>query len=313
MMTSLVAQTVLRRIFPAAAVEEIIIRAGGENSAVYEVHTREPAQHLIIKVYPDHPRWKMDKEIYVYGLLEQAGSLPIPRVLLADDSRRLLARSYLVMTLLPGQVLSVLSPQLDDDQIYEIYRQMGALLAAIHQISQPAFGYLTTRVLDPLAASAAYMASRFDTKLREFTGLGGDPALCRRVERYLACHGQLLAACPAPVLCHNDYHEGNILAAPGGDGWQVSGIIDVENALAADPILDLAKTDYYAIRGNPAKRAALLDGYGTPSATWPGALPLYRLYHALELWDWYAATRQFRHLPGLADDIRHLATSDGPR
>ena len=61
------------------------------------------------------------------------------------------------------------------------------------------------------------------------------------------------------MLCHNDFHEGNILIEQDeGRGWQVAGFIDVENAIAADPMIDLAKTDCYSIRGNRAK----LDGAG---------------------------------------------------
>jgi hygromycin-B 7''-O-kinase len=51
------------------------------------------------------------------------------------------------------------------------------------------------------------------------------------------------------VLCHNDFHEGNILAdRDQRRGWQVTGFIDVENDIAADPLMNLAKTDCYSIR-----------------------------------------------------------------
>ena len=39
------------------------------------------------------------------------------------------------------------------------------------------------------------------------------------------------------------------------------GVIDVENAVAADPLHDLAKTNCYSIRGDPATLAGLLEGY----------------------------------------------------
>jgi hypothetical protein len=38
-------------------------------------------------------------------------------------------------------------------------------------------------------------------------------------------------------------------------------------------------------------------------------LALYRLYHALELWVWFASSGNTRPLPAVADDIRSLATS----
>lgn len=72
------------------------------------------------------------------------------------------------------------------------------------------------------------------------------------------------------------------------DGAQhVSGILDVENAVAGDPILDLAKTMCYSVRDDPDKRHGLLAGYGSLPAGWEEALDVYVLYHALELWDWF--------------------------
>lgn len=78
----------------------------------------------------------------------------------------------------------------------------------------------------------------------------------------------MLAECLGPVLCHNDLHEGNVLVVQNGDGWNVQGFVDVENAIAADPLLDLAKTDYYSIHGHEAKLAGLADGYGSPQTRW---------------------------------------------
>jgi hypothetical protein len=38
-------------------------------------------------------------------------------------------------------------------------------------------------------------------------------------------------------------------------------------------------------------------------------LALYRLYHALELWLWFASIGNTRPLPAIAHDIRALASS----
>jgi hypothetical protein len=77
----------------------------------------------------------------------------------------------------------------------------------------------------------------------------------------------------------------------------------MENAVAADPVLDLAKTEYYSIRGNQTKLEGLRDGYGALPAGYPAAVGVYRVYHALELWDWFASIGKREHLAGLADDL----------
>lgn len=57
-------------------------------------------------------------------------------------------------------------------------------------------------------------------------------AVARRVER----DGSLFDNCGSAVLCHDDLHEGNVLVAQRPGGWQVTGVIDVENAIVADPL-----------------------------------------------------------------------------
>ena len=83
----------------------------------------------------------------------------------------------------------------------------------------------------------------------------------------------------------------------------------MENAVAADPLLDLAKTDCYSIRGDAAIFAALLAGYGPVGPRADERLALYRIHHTLELWDWFHEVGRHEHLAGLS---HRLATLSGP-
>lgn len=124
-----------------------------------------------------------------------------------------------------------------------------------------AFGYLTDRILDPLLTNTDYMTRQFTRKLREFIGLGGDPALSRAIQARVERSVDLFAACAVAVLCHNDFHEGNVPVDHGAEGWRVNGVVDAENAVAADPML--AKTEYYSVQRDDTKLDALLAGYGS--------------------------------------------------
>ncbi|MER6134245.1 phosphotransferase [Streptomyces sp. NPDC001815] len=104
---------------------------------------------VVIKIYDDQWRWKQEKEIYVYQLLEQHAVGPVPAVLHRGDTDNALERCYTVMTMLRGRPLSAVSHGLDRASLREIYRQIGGCMAAVHQIPQDSYGYLTTQVLDP--------------------------------------------------------------------------------------------------------------------------------------------------------------------
>jgi len=296
-------------VFSAADVIDVAPRTGGQLSAVYEIRCADPAHTAIFKVYAPEWAWKQAKEIHVYQLLASLRSLPVPSVLHHTRSGGPVGRAVTILSLLEGRPLSEAAKNLDSAQIPSLYREMGATLAKVHQLGQQAYGYLTDRILDPSPDNGSYMRRQFAKKLKEFKDLGGDghlhDAVARRIERDAA----LFDNCQSAVLCHNDLHEGNVLVAQRAGNWEVTGVIDVENAIAADPLIDLAKTDYYSLgRGDP-ERSALLKGYGPLPADAAERLELYRLYHAIELWDWFRSIGTAGPLSSIAEDIAHLAAS----
>lgn len=259
------------------------------------------ADPLIVKQYAERWRWKQAKEIYVYRLLAEHGVGPAPAVVHVD-----LERATTVLTMLPGKPMS--ETDLLPDAVRAAYFRMGQLLAAMHRITLPRYGYVTTEIIDPMPDNSSYMRRQFSKKLAEFAALGGSAEVHDAVRDRVAARAGLFASCTDAVLCHNDLHEGNVLV----DAGVVTGFVDVENVIAADPLVDVAKTLQYDLDRSAEKRSGLLDGYGPLSTDGAARLELYRLFHALELWDWFASIGETRHLPAIADDIRDLATAGSP-
>jgi aminoglycoside phosphotransferase (APT) family kinase protein len=285
------AQAIVERIDRSFKVANLTELRGGEISGVYEARLAG-APSLIIKIYPDMFHWKLAKEVSIYRRLADFPELPVPRVIWHDDSKTLLPLNLLVMTKIEGQLLRPLEPSLADDALFDLYAQMGRTLRQFHEVRMEAFGYLVAEgVKDPHASNEAYMLFQFDKKLREFRRFGGDAKLAERMERHVAAHAGALTGCAWPVFCHDDFHTANILVAKRSDGtWQLSGVVDVENAVAGDPLIDVAKTLLYCVGDSRVKREGLLTGYGPLAGrAWEETIDLYRLYHALEWWDWVAA------------------------
>lgn len=294
----------------SASVERVLRRTGGRLSGVYEAQLGG-GDAVIVKVYEPQWAWKQAKEIHVHGLLAAQRELTcrIPQVLGSAGAGNPTGHSYTVLTKVDGTPLSEIDVELTSADRQAIYRQIGKLLRAVHRVPQAGFGYLVTEILDPAFSNKAYVQRQFDRKLCEFVERGGPGALARAVEHALTTYHDVLAVPVEPVLCHNDMHEGNILVARNGNAWSVQGFVDVENAVAADPMSDLAKTDYYSVQGDAAKRDGLLDGYGPVPDDLPARLRLYRLYHALELWDWFAKIGQPQHLPGILADLEEFTAA----
>ena len=307
------ARRILARLEPP--IEPVAIQRvehGGASGAIYFVTTTSDGD-LVVKVYPREPWWRMAKEFYVAGLMAGGGGIRSPRFLLADDSYQLLPFRYAVMTRLAGESLALCERQMDEGQIVDIWSQAGAQLRRIHDIPMEAFGYIADgRLTLRSGANRDYMDGAWRRKLAQFRELGGEEALAGAMEdKWSARHG-LLDQCVEPKLCHYDFHPGNLLAARDGEVWRLSGVLDFEDSLAADPLLDIGKCVHFARIGDNARWRGLLAGYGPiDRPDWQAGVELYRLYQAVEYWDWIVflnrpEAERARVLAGIRDTIDRL-------
>ncbi|MEU8379423.1 amino acid adenylation domain-containing protein [Streptosporangium sp. NPDC048865] len=295
------AKAALRVPYPDAEVREVVLRTGGEISAVYEVRCAD--RELIVKIYPDVLSARLHKEARVYELLRGSGA-SCPEMVHWDVSRRELPHAYAVMTKVPGRPLSEVSGGLAAGEVADLYREMGRTLRAVHGVRVERFGPIDG---PQESSNEAYVGGQLDLRLAQFTEFGGDPELHAEISAYVARHRHLVARCEAPVLCHNDFHERNVMVAEEdgpGSPLRMTGVIDMENALGGDPLMDLARTDYFAVRGDAGRRRHLLEGYGDLPDDWPARLAFYRLCHALEQWHWLATLGETAALPAIAEQLR---------
>lgn len=85
---------------------------------------------------------------------------------------------------------------------------------------------------------------------------------------------------------------------------QLLGIVDFENAVAGDPLMDIAKALYYFTPKDAPKRDGLLAGYGELGRPdWQATLGLYRLASTLELWCWFAQIGKPERLGDLTQEL----------
>jgi aminoglycoside phosphotransferase (APT) family kinase protein len=306
-----IAQAIVDQAVSAPPVAAISRIHGGEMAAVYEIafaDANQPA--LVLKIYPEDFQWKMQKEITVLDLIGDRLCVPVPRILLADDSKRLLELNFTVMTRLDGTKLGLggMEDSLSPAERRSAHIEIGRLLREFHRIPMNAFGYIgAKRIVTPHPTSRLYLSYQFQNKLKEFVERGGDASLAAKVANHVAAHDELLDGCEHAVLCHNDLHAGNLLAIRSDGGVRLTGVVDFENALAGDPLMDLAKAAFYL---KPDDRHALLEGYGELNRE-RGAqtLAFYHLLFVLELWCWMARIDNRLALENLALDLERWSVT----
>src|SRR5262245_5932612 len=296
------------QVYPSVEVQSVDPLAGGNINAVFEITCARLPTKLVLKSYDDTHHWKMEKEAFVYGLLANRPGVTVPTVLVTDASKTLWPQNYIIMTKLDGVMLREAADAMTAVQLCSVYREMGLMLKHVHQVRFDAFGYVGTRVIDPKTSNADYMQCQFDKKLDEFQRLGGDPVIRQAVRSFMDTDSFLFGSCLSPSLCHNDFHDANVMVSR--ETGRLVGVLDVENAVAGDPLLDIAKTAIYPSQGNGPKLESLLEGYGELPPDWNARLRIYQLYHSLELWDWMMASAPSTPwLPAIVENIRRLARS----
>jgi hygromycin-B 7''-O-kinase len=100
------------------------------------------------------------------------------------------------------------------------------------------------------------------------------------------------------------------MAERSPSGWRISALIDFEDVVAADPLLDLAKTYYYSLRRTNATLDALAAGYGSLREDWRDGVLLYALVQAVELWAWLLEIGETERIPAIAADVRALVAGE---
>jgi len=85
------AQSIVDRLLAGRQVTDVSNIHGGEIAAVYMIAFEGPYPPVVLKVYPDALHWKMQKEANVVSVVQPQLSVPIPRILLADDSKQIVA------------------------------------------------------------------------------------------------------------------------------------------------------------------------------------------------------------------------------
>jgi len=162
--------------------------------------------------------------------------------------------------------------------------------------------------MTPFATNRAYMSSQFARKLDGFSALSGTPEIAARLRDYIGRSAALLDGCATPRLCHYDFHPGNVLAGRQDGTLRLTGLVDLENAIAGDPLMDVAKTLNCSAHGVAARRAGLLAGYGPIERPhWEDTVALYELSGLLEPWCWWTQIGDHEHADGIMADFAGFA------
>lgn len=215
---------------------------GGMFNSAYLIERLNERDKIVLKVSVaegtpilSYEKATMYTEVEVYKMLAQQTSIPIPRLLAYDLSRKHISSDYFFMTALEGQTMTKV--KLKKDNKDSIMRELAGYFAQQHQIQGEYFGYFTQGGKYRFSTWKDAYHHMMDMILSDGKAHGRKLPY-ERYEKLLKDKGKYLEQVKDPILVNYDLHPGNIFLIKQGDKYVIEGIVDFERAYWGDPYAD---------------------------------------------------------------------------
>jgi len=265
---------IIDRIFGKTLTETKELTDGWANAA-YEL-TMSDGKKVVLKAapLPDVKLMRYEKdlmraEVEVMRRIAELGTVPVPGIYEYDVSRSLVPVEYFVMEFLEGTPYAKLRNGMPPDEKEKVEREVGHYNRLINELKGERFGLYADEASQEESWRTAF------GRMMENVLLDGEDEGVELPAAYEEIRRQIDKAMPAldevsePRLAHWDLWDGNVFVKDG----RVTGIIDFERAMWADPLIE-----HYFSHFNGSQ--AFYEGYGRGALSSGESLrrSLYDLY-----------------------------------
>jgi aminoglycoside phosphotransferase (APT) family kinase protein len=255
-------QAMCHRAFGAGArvASAVELGLGAYNNTYRVVLDGRPP--VILRVAPEPgrqfriERTLMRNEHATVAYLAGLGEL-LPRTLAADFTHQLIARDYLLQTLLDGVAAPDGLSRYPRPSWAAFFGQLGDIARAIHDIAGTRFGMVAGPTYATWSQALIGYFEDAGADLRD-AGLDAEDAglLAEAADR----HRAVLDEINRPRLLHGDLWTVNVLIDPDAPEPRITGVVDSDRGWWGDPLADW--TIYCAMRRHGAEHRAFFERYG---------------------------------------------------
>jgi Ser/Thr protein kinase RdoA (MazF antagonist) len=277
----------LEPAFPSKAIAEVSVLTAGLANTNLRFRLEGSADAYVLRIHTrDHAALPRERALMRLLANGSGPAIPVPRLIYSDPLPLRGEHPYSVWTFVEGRLLAELFQELAPEELIEVARECGRVLARFRQYSFAACGALGAELeitreygrpshFLPEAVRHALFDGQAGVRLGaalrdELWGLveGAAPRLSAIDDRY--------------SLVHADYKRSNLLVQRATNGWQVSAVLDWEFAFAGPPLIDVGLFLRAGEALPPGFREAFVAGYRERGGELPDDwLPLSRLIDVL--------------------------------
>lgn len=248
---------ILNNVYGCTAVQMEELKDGWANTA-YRLRMTDGA-NLIMKISPRSAtklmRYEyelMKTEIEVLQMLDQINQIPVPKVLAYDRSRTMIDGEYFIMEQLAGQPYNQVKENMSTNERAAIEQQLGALARALHDIKGTGFGHYCDPMNEHMTWREVFLML-INSVLDDGEEAGMKLSMPYDELRHMISSKSIcMNEVTEPSLVHWDLWDGNFFVKDGS----ITGIIDFERALWADPLFE----HYFSNTG--LDTSSFIRGYG---------------------------------------------------
>lgn len=224
-------------------IEEITIKELTEGffNVAYEVVL--PDKSVILKIAPpqdanimSYEHNIMKAEVEALRLVKSKTKVPVPKVLFYDNSHSICSVDYFFMDKIEGESFFQLKNKglLPYETQNNIYYEMGRLNHEMNQIKAESFGYLGMPNKQDTSWKEVFL-NMIEEVLRDGEKIVIDLTVpYEEVRSLITKASSTLEEVVTPTFVHWDLWDGNVFIKDG----KISGIIDFERAMWADPLME---------------------------------------------------------------------------
>ncbi len=248
----------------------------GYSHDIYEVETNEYPEKVIIRFSNDNPeKFSLKKEVRVNQIIQKLG-IPVPRIILHDETKETVPYEFVIMSKLEGEDLDKIWENLSIKEQLEIIEKIGEILGRIHTIKFDRFGMLLPEGIDDEGSfslkgnkqkinsspSVFHILSMALDDLGRFASYNNiNPEFSSHIANFIIKNKKLAESNEEPCLIHGDFYKSNFKVKKIKNKWFITGLLDFEYAASEIKEYDFIKLDREGFLEPGKIRQALLKGY----------------------------------------------------